>query len=78
MNKILNFGAVADDEDVVVTLDGTTYMVKYCRAHNQPGLKLFHSRGDANAPIHDIPELYSTSLVRPPHIANTTVLKAVA
>ena len=54
MNKILKFRAEADDEDVVITLDGTTYMVKFCRAHNQPGLKLFHSRGDTNAPIHDI------------------------
>jgi hypothetical protein len=48
MNKILKFRAEADDEDVFVTLDGTTYMVKYCRAHKQSGLKLFHSRGDAN------------------------------
>jgi hypothetical protein len=42
------------DEDVVVTLSGTSYMVKYCKADSPAGLKLYHSRGDDSAPIHDI------------------------
>ena len=54
MAENLKFRIEADDEDVTVTLDGTRYMVRYCRADNQAGLRLFHSRGDANAPIHDI------------------------
>jgi hypothetical protein len=28
--------------------------VRYCKADNQGGLKLFHTRGDERAPIHDI------------------------
>jgi hypothetical protein len=54
MTKNLKFRVEAADENVVVTLDGTTYMVKYRRADNQAGLNLFHARGDASAPIHDI------------------------
>ena len=65
MMKSLKFRVEAADEDVVVTLDGTTYMVRYCRTDNQAGLKLFHSRGDANAPIHDI-----HFLARAWHLAN--------
>jgi hypothetical protein len=53
MTRNLNFRVEAVDEDVVVTLDGTRYMVRYCRADNQSGLKLFHIRGDERAPIHD-------------------------
>jgi len=52
MSKNLKFRVEAADEDVVVTLDGTNYMVRYCRA--ETGLKLFHTRGDERAPIHDI------------------------
>jgi hypothetical protein len=54
MTEGLKFRVEAADDDVVVTLDGTAYMVRYCRADNQAGLKLFHTRGDDNAPIHDI------------------------
>jgi hypothetical protein len=52
MMTSLKFRVEAADEDVVVTLDGTTYMVRYCKADT--GLKLFHTRGDPRAPIHDI------------------------
>jgi hypothetical protein len=48
----LKFRVEAADGDVVVTLDGTRLMVKYCRTDT--GLKLFHVRGDDRAPIHDI------------------------
>jgi hypothetical protein len=54
MTNSLKFRVEAAVEDVVVTLDGTTYMVRYCRADNQAGLKLFHARGDDSAPIHGI------------------------
>jgi hypothetical protein len=54
MTEGLKFRVEAADDDVVVTLDGTAYMVRYCRADNQVGLRLFHSRGDERAPIHDI------------------------
>jgi len=54
MTTSLKFRVEAADEDVVVTLDGTSYMVRYCKADNQAGLKLFHTRGDPRAPIHDI------------------------
>jgi hypothetical protein len=54
MTKSLTFRVEAADEDVVVTLDGTRYMVRYSRAGNQGGLKVFHTRGDDSAPIHDI------------------------
>ena len=40
MTTSLKFRVEAVDEDVVVTLDGTTYMVRYCKADNQAGLKL--------------------------------------
>jgi hypothetical protein len=50
----LKFNVEAADENVVVTLTGTTYMVKYRKSDNQAGLNLFHTQGDANAPIHDI------------------------
>jgi hypothetical protein len=52
MTTSLKFRVEAADEDLVVTLDGTSYMVRYCKA--DAGLKLFHTRGDASAPIHDI------------------------
>jgi hypothetical protein len=29
-------------------------MVRYCKADNEAGLKLFHTREDKRAPIHDI------------------------
>jgi hypothetical protein len=54
MTTSLKFRVEAADEDVVVTLDGTSYMVRYCKADNQAGLKLFLTRGDPRAPIHDI------------------------
>ena len=54
MTEGLKFRVEAADDDVVVTLDRTAYMVRYCRADNQAGLKLFHTRGDERAPIHDI------------------------
>jgi hypothetical protein len=54
MATSLKFRVESADENVVVTLDGTTYMVKYRKADNQAGLNLFHAQGDANAPIHDI------------------------
>jgi hypothetical protein len=44
----------SDEDDLTVTLDGTTQLVKYRKYENQRGLKLFHVRGDATAPIHDI------------------------
>lgn len=53
MKTSLNFRVEAADEDVVVTLDGTNCMVRYCKADNRVGLKLFHTRGDERAPIHD-------------------------
>ena len=54
MTKIdnLKFRVDAADSDVVVTLDGTRLIVKYCRTDT--GLKLFHVRGDDRAPIHDM------------------------
>jgi hypothetical protein len=52
MATSLNFKVEAADEDVVVTLDGTTFMVKYRK--DDHGLKLFHTRGDDRAPIHDL------------------------
>ena len=54
MKTSLNFRVEAADEDVTVTLDGTALMVKYRKADNQTGLKLFHTRGDTRAPIHDL------------------------
>ena len=55
MTNSLKFRVEASDEDdLIVTLDGTTHMVKYRKYDNQRGLKLFHVRGDATAPIHDI------------------------
>jgi hypothetical protein len=54
VTKSLKFHVEAADEDVVVTLDGTSCMVRYCKADNQAGLLLFHTRGDESAPIHDI------------------------
>jgi len=54
MSTTLQFRVEAADEDVVVTLDGTNCMVRYCKADNHAGLKLFHARGDERAPIHDI------------------------
>jgi hypothetical protein len=54
MTKInnLKFRVDSADGDVVVTLDGTRCMVRYCRTAS--GLKLFHVRGDDRAPIHDV------------------------
>jgi hypothetical protein len=52
MTTNLRFRVEADDEDVVVTLDGTKCMVRYVKADN--GLNLFHVRGDERSPIHDI------------------------
>jgi hypothetical protein len=56
MTEGLKFRVEAADDDVVVTLDGTAYMVRYCKADNQVGLGLFRSKveGDERAPIHDI------------------------
>jgi hypothetical protein len=55
MTNSLKFRVEASDEDdLIVTLDGTTHMVKYRKYDNQRGLKLFRVRGDATAPIHDI------------------------
>jgi hypothetical protein len=54
MIESLQFRVETADEDVVVTLSGTSYMVKYCKADSPAGLKLYHSRGDDSAPIHDI------------------------
>ena len=54
MTKKLEFRVEAADEDVTVTLLGTALMVKYRKADNQTGLKLFHTRGDARGPIHDL------------------------
>jgi hypothetical protein len=48
----LRFRVDAIDEDIVVTLEGTRFMVRYCRTGT--ALKLFHVRGDDRAPIHDI------------------------
>jgi len=45
MTKNLEFRVEAADEDVTVTLLGTALMVKYRKADNQIGLKLFHTRG---------------------------------
>jgi len=52
MKTNLNFRVEAADEDVVVTLDGTNCMVRYCKTDT--GLDLFHARGDERAPIHDV------------------------
>ena len=52
MTTRLEFRVEAADEDVVVTLGGTTFMVKYRKGDH--GLKLFHTTGDARAPIHDL------------------------
>ena len=55
MKTNLNFRVEAADEDVVVTLDGTSCMVRYCRTDT--GLNLFHVRGDERAPIHTFTSL---------------------
>lgn len=60
----LKFHVAAADDDVVVTLDGTHYMVRYQRTES--GLRLFHVRGDERAPIHDI-----HFLARASQLANT-------
>jgi hypothetical protein len=52
MKTSLNFRVEAADEDVVVTLDGTNCMVRYCKT--DAGLNLFRARGDEKAPIYDI------------------------
>jgi hypothetical protein len=52
MTENLNFRVEAADDEVVVTLDRTRCMVRYCRT--ETGLKLSHVRGDDRAPIHDI------------------------
>jgi hypothetical protein len=52
MTESLKFRVQVDDEDVVVTLDGTKCMVRYCKTDT--GVNLFHARGDERAPIHDI------------------------
>ena len=52
MTTRLEFRVEAADEDVVVTLGGTTFMVKYRKGDH--GLKLFHTTGDVRAPIHDL------------------------
>jgi hypothetical protein len=52
MTNNLKFRVEAADEDVVVTLDGTNYMVRYYKADNEAGLKLFHTRGDERALAH--------------------------
>ena len=52
MTENLKFRVEADDEDVVVTLDGTKCMVRYVKVDT--GLNLYHARGDERAPIHDI------------------------
>jgi hypothetical protein len=44
------FRVNATDENVVVTLDGTAYMVNYRRGNQ--GLALSYTRGDSSAPIH--------------------------
>ena len=46
----LKFHVNEADNDLVVTIVGTAYMVRYRRADT--GLKLFHSRGDERAAIH--------------------------
>jgi hypothetical protein len=46
----LKFHVNEADNDLVVTIIGTAYMVRYRRADT--GLKLFHSRGDERAAIH--------------------------
>jgi len=38
MTTSLKFRVEAADEGVVVTLDGRTYMVRYCKNDNQAGL----------------------------------------
>jgi len=48
----LKFRVEAADDDVIVTLDGTRFMVRYCRTDT--GLRLFYVRGDDRAPIHEI------------------------
>ena len=51
MTENLKFHVEAADEDVVVTLDGTSCMLRYCRTDT--GLNPFHVRGE-RAPIHDV------------------------
>jgi hypothetical protein len=50
--KSLTFRVETTDENVIVTLPGTGCMVNYRKAVH--GLAVFHMRGDADAPIHDI------------------------
>jgi hypothetical protein len=45
MTNSLKFNVEAADENVVVTLTGTTYKVKYRKSDNQAGLNLFHTQG---------------------------------
>ena len=54
MIKNLKFRVEAAQDDVVVTLDGTKYMVRYRRTDEPAGLRLFHTRGDDRASIHDV------------------------
>jgi hypothetical protein len=42
MTTSLKFRVEAADKGVVVTLDGRTYMVRYCKNDNQAGLCSIH------------------------------------
>ena len=54
MNNNLTFRVEAVDENVIVTLSGSNWVVKYRKAENPDGLKLFYTRRDADAPIPDL------------------------
>jgi hypothetical protein len=51
MDKDLRFRVESTDENVIVTLPGTSCMVNYRKGDH--GLAVFHMRGDTDAPIHE-------------------------
>jgi hypothetical protein len=54
MAKSLQFRVETTDENVIVTLPGTSCMVEYRKTTHAPGLTLCKARDDTKAPIHEI------------------------
>jgi hypothetical protein len=54
MAESLKFRVETTDENVIVTLCGTSCMVEYRKTTHAPGLTLCKARDDTKAPIHEI------------------------
>ena len=76
MTTSLKFHVNEADNDLVVTIVGTAYMVRYRRADT--GLKLFHSRGDERAAIHGAQFLARAGAARQQKGRRTRVVFAFA